>query len=49
MRLTRIELCDLAARSAALPMFHEGSPQRTAAYIDPRYIRFVLARRDVSP
>ena len=50
MRLTRIELCGLAAQiTAALPTFREGSPQRTAAYINLRNIRAVLARRDFSP
>jgi hypothetical protein len=50
MRLTRIELCGLAARiTAALPTFREGSPQRTAAYINLRNIRAILARRDFSP
>lgn len=49
-RLTRIELCDLAAKiTAALPTLPEGSPQYTAAYINLRNIRFVLARRDFSP
>lgn len=43
MRLTRAELCGLAARIAAeLPAFPEGSPQRTAAYTNLRNIRFVL-------
>ena len=50
MRLTRIELCALAAQiTAALATFREGSPQRTAAYINLRNIRAVLARRDFSP
>jgi hypothetical protein len=50
MRLTRIELCGLAAQiTAALPTFREGSPQHTAAYINLRNIRAVLARRDFSP
>jgi hypothetical protein len=50
MRLTRTELCGLAAKiTAALPTFREGSPQRTAAYINLRNIRAVLARRDFSP
>jgi hypothetical protein len=50
MRLTRTELCGLAARiTAELPTFREGSPQRTAACITLRNIRFVLARRDYSP
>jgi hypothetical protein len=50
MRLTRIELCALAAKiTAALPTFREKSPQRTSAYINLRNIRAVLARRDFSP
>jgi hypothetical protein len=50
MRLTRAELCALAAQiTAALPTFREGSPQRTAAYINLGNIRAVLARRDFSP
>jgi hypothetical protein len=50
MRMTRIELCGLAAQiTAALATFREGSPQRTAAYINLRNIRWVLARRDLSP
>jgi len=50
MRLTRTELCGLAAQiTAALATFREGSPQRTAAYINLRNIRAVLARRDFSP
>jgi hypothetical protein len=50
MRLTRTELCGLAAKiTAAMPTFREGSPQRTAAYINLRNIRAVLARRDFSP
>jgi hypothetical protein len=50
MRLTRTELCGLAAKiTAALPTFREGSAQRTAAYINLRNIHAVLARRDFSP
>lgn len=50
MRLTRTELCGLAARiTAALPTLREGSPQRTAAHINLCNIRWVLARRDFSP
>jgi len=50
MRMTRTELCALAARiTAALATYREGSPQRTAAYINLRNIRAVLARRDFSP
>jgi hypothetical protein len=45
----RTELCGLAAKiTAALPTFCEGSPQRTAAYINLRNIRVILARRDFS-
>jgi hypothetical protein len=39
LRLTRIELCGLAAKITALPTLREGSPQRTAAYINLRKIR----------
>jgi hypothetical protein len=50
MRLTRTELCALAERiTAKLPTFPEGSPQRTAACITLRNIRYVLTRRDLSP
>jgi hypothetical protein len=50
MRLTRTELCALLAKiTAALPTYREGSPQRTAAYINLRNIRAVLAQRDFSP
>jgi hypothetical protein len=50
MRMTRTELCALAARiTTALSTYREGSPQRTAAYINLRNIRAVLARRDFSP
>ena len=50
MRLTRIELCDLAQRIAnELPKFAAGSPERTTALTSPRNVRFVLARRDYSP
>ncbi len=50
MRLTRTELCGLAAQiTAALATFPEGSPERTAAYINPRNLRAILARRDFSP
>ena len=50
MRMTRTELCGLLAKiTAALPTFREGSPQRTAAYINIRNIRAALARRDFSP
>jgi hypothetical protein len=50
LRMTRTELCGLAGRiTAQLPTFREGSPQRTAAWINLRNIRWVLARRDLSP
>ena len=50
MRMTRNELCGLAARiTAVLPTYREGSPQRTAALINLRNIRWALARRDLSP
>jgi hypothetical protein len=50
MRLTLTELCGLAARiTARLPGYREGSPQRTAAHITLRNIRWVLAQRDLSP
>ena len=50
MRLTRTELCALAARIAAkLPAYREDSPQRTAACITLSNIRWVLAQRDLSP
>jgi hypothetical protein len=50
MRLTRIELCQLAARIAnELPSFPEGSVERANAEANLRNIRFVLARRDFSP
>ncbi|MDH6258417.1 hypothetical protein [Bradyrhizobium sp. BR13661] len=50
LRLTRTELCGLTAQiTAKLLTFREGSPQRTAAYINLRNIRAILARRDFSP
>jgi hypothetical protein len=50
LRLTRIELCDLVNRiTAELREFPEGSPERIAALVSLRHIRFVLARRDFSP
>ena len=46
LRMTRKELCDLAAHIAArLPTYREGSPARTAAFINLRNIRWALARR----
>ena len=50
MRLTRIELCALAAQmTKALTEFPEGSTERLNAQINLRNIRAVLARRDFSP
>ena len=50
MRLTRIELCDLAARiTNELPDLPESSPEHANARTNLRNIRFVLARRDFSP
>jgi hypothetical protein len=50
MRLTRIELCALAAQiTNALPGYPEGSPEREAAQINLRNVRWALARRDFSP
>ena len=50
MRLRRTELCALAARiTAKTSIYREGSPQRTAAYINLRNIRWVLAQRDLTP
>jgi hypothetical protein len=50
MRLTRIELCALAAQvTSALADFPEGSPERLSGQINLRNIRSVLARRDFSP
>jgi hypothetical protein len=50
MRLRRIELTDLLVRiTNALPDFPEGSPERRAALINLRNIRWLLARRDFTP
>ena len=50
MRMTRIELCALAARmTTALSEFPEGSYEYAAAHINLRNIRAALARRDFSP
>ena len=50
LRLTRIELCDLAQRiTNELPTFPEGSPEHANALTSLRNIRYVLARRDFSP
>jgi hypothetical protein len=43
MRLTRIELCALAAQATnAVAGYHEGSPEREAAQINLRNIRWAL-------
>jgi hypothetical protein len=50
LRLTRIELCDLAQQiTSKLPTFSDGSPERENAITSLRNIRLVLARRDYSP
>ena len=50
MRLSKIELCDLAARiTNALANLPQGSPEHASAVITLRNIRFILARRDCSP
>jgi hypothetical protein len=50
LRMTRKELCGLATQiSARLPTYREGSPNRTAAFLNLRNIRWALARRDPSP
>lgn len=50
MRLTRIELCDLATRiTNRLPEIPDGSAERHNALINLRNIRWALARRDFSP
>jgi len=50
MRLTRIELCALAAQiTNELAEFPEGSPERDNALTNLRNIRSALARRDFSP
>ena len=50
MRLTRIELCGLAAQIAnALTQIPEGSPDRDTALTNIANIRAALARRDFSP
>jgi hypothetical protein len=50
MRLTRTELCALAARiTHELPDFPEGSTERANALTTLRNIRWVLARRTPSP
>jgi hypothetical protein len=50
MRLSKIELCDLAARiTNAFPDLPEGSPERSNAVENLRNIRSMLARRNFSP
>ena len=50
MRLTRIELCALAAQiTNALADYPEGSIERDNALTNLRNIRSTLARRDLSP
>jgi hypothetical protein len=50
MQMTRIELCDLAARiTDALPGFPIASDDYANAGINLRNIRRVLARRDFGP
>lgn len=50
MRMTRIELCDLAARiTNKLPDYDETSPEYANARLNLRNIRRVLARRDPAP
>jgi hypothetical protein len=50
LQLTRIELCDLAARiTNVLPDYPESSDAYANARVNLCNIRRVLARRDVSP
>ena len=50
LRMTRNELCELAARiTAALPHYPEGSAELANALTNLRNIRWALARRDFSP
>ncbi len=50
LRLTRRELCELAARiTAELPHYPEGSAELANALINLRNIRWARARRDFSP
>lgn len=50
MRLTRSELCDLAARiTNAWPDFPEGSEAQQNAFINLHNIRRALPRRGLSP
>ena len=49
LRMTRKELCDLAAHiAAALPIYREGSPGRITL-INLRSIRWALARQNPRP
>ena len=50
LRLTRGELCELAARiTAELPHYPEGSPELATALTNLRNIRWALARRAPAP
>ena len=50
LRLTRKELCDLAAQfTAALAHYPEGSAEHTTALTNLRNIRWALARRMPKP
>ena len=50
LRMTRTELCALAARiSAALPHYPEGSPELANALMNLRNIRWALARHGPAP
>ena len=50
LRMTRKELCDLAARiTAELPHYPEGSPELANALTNLRNIRWALARRGPTP
>jgi hypothetical protein len=50
LRLTRVELCNLAQRiTNELPTFPDHSPERANALTSLRNIGYVLARRDFSP
>ena len=50
MRLSKIELCDLAARiTNVFPDLPEDSPERSNAVTNLDNIQTMLARRDFSP
>lgn len=50
LRLTRRELCDLAARiTSNLPRYPEGSVERANALTNLRNIRWALARSQPRP